>query len=55
MHVGFTPLHETHSRIFYALQQLGLLGVEINAELQRGRQIQAGDPDAGEPILPPRA
>jgi membrane protein len=31
-----------------------LLGVEINAELQRGRQIQAGDADAGEPILPPR-
>lgn len=31
-----------------------LLGVEINAELQRGRQIQGGDPAAGEPILPPR-
>jgi membrane protein len=31
-----------------------LLGVEINAELQRGRQIQAGDPAAGAPILPPR-
>ena len=25
VHVAFTPLHETHSRIFYSLQQLGQL------------------------------
>ena len=32
-----------------------LLGVEINAELQRGRRIQAGrDDDPGGPALPPR-
>lgn len=32
-----------------------LLGMEINAELQRGRQIQAGqEPDADSPPLPPR-
>ena len=30
-----------------------MLGVEINAEVQRGRHLQAGDPDA-EPPLPPR-
>jgi membrane protein len=32
-----------------------MLGVEINAELQRGRQMQAGDPDPQPPILPPKA
>jgi membrane protein len=32
-----------------------MLGVEINAEIQRGRQMQAGDPDPGLPILPPKA
>ncbi|WP_229398247.1 YihY/virulence factor BrkB family protein [Micromonospora okii] len=32
-----------------------MLGVQINAELQRGRAIQAGDPDPSEPVLPPRA
>ncbi|MCX4473292.1 YihY/virulence factor BrkB family protein [Micromonospora sp. NBC_01655] len=32
-----------------------MLGVQINAELQRGRQIQAGGPDPGEPVLPPRS
>ncbi|MFI6271055.1 YihY/virulence factor BrkB family protein [Micromonospora zamorensis] len=31
-----------------------MLGVQINAEVQRGRQLQAGDPDPGEPVLPPR-
>ncbi|MET8119709.1 YihY/virulence factor BrkB family protein [Micromonospora sp. NPDC005189] len=31
-----------------------LLGVQINAEVQRGRQLQAGDPDPEEPVLPPR-
>jgi membrane protein len=30
-----------------------MLGVEINAEVQRGRQLQAGDPDP-DPPLPPR-
>ena len=32
-----------------------LLGVQVNAELQRGRVIQAGAGDPGEPVLPPRA
>ncbi|GAA2699895.1 YihY/virulence factor BrkB family protein [Micromonospora olivasterospora] len=32
-----------------------MLGVQINAELQRGRALQAGDPDPTEPVLPPRA
>jgi membrane protein len=33
-----------------------LLGVEINAELQRGRRLQAGEPAAATgPALPPRA
>ncbi|MEH1125874.1 YihY/virulence factor BrkB family protein [Micromonospora sp. CPCC 206061] len=31
-----------------------MLGVEINAELQRGRQIQAGTHDPDDPVLPPR-
>lgn len=31
-----------------------MLGVEINAELQRGRQIQAGADDTDDPVLPPR-
>ncbi|MCO1599285.1 YihY/virulence factor BrkB family protein [Micromonospora sp. RHAY321] len=31
-----------------------MLGVQINAEVQRGRQLQAGDPDPDEPVLPPR-
>jgi membrane protein len=30
-----------------------MLGVEINCELQRGRQMQAGDPDP-HPPLPPK-
>jgi membrane protein len=30
-----------------------LFGVEVNAELQRGRAIQGGEP-AGDPVLPPR-
>jgi membrane protein len=33
-----------------------LLGVEINAELQRGRRLQSGEPAAeADPVLPPRA
>ncbi|HEY3007562.1 MAG TPA: YihY/virulence factor BrkB family protein [Micromonosporaceae bacterium] len=32
-----------------------MLGVEINAEVQRGRQIQAGDQDPQGPVLPPKA
>ncbi|MGR6318508.1 YihY/virulence factor BrkB family protein [Micromonospora soli] len=32
-----------------------LLGVQVNAELQRGRVIQAGDPDPAEPVLKPRS
>ncbi|PWU47775.1 ribonuclease [Micromonospora globispora] len=32
-----------------------LLGVQVNAELQRGRVMQAGGGDPGEPVLPPRA
>jgi membrane protein len=32
-----------------------MLGVEINAELQRGRRIQAGADDTDDPVLPPRA
>jgi membrane protein len=31
-----------------------LLGAEFNAELERGRQIEAGQPADREPILPPR-
>ncbi|MEJ3744743.1 YihY/virulence factor BrkB family protein [Actinomycetes bacterium KLBMP 9797] len=31
-----------------------MLGVEINAEVQRGRAIQGGDPHPDDPILPPR-
>ena len=31
-----------------------LLGVQVNAELQRGRVMQAGAGDPGEPVLPPR-
>ncbi|SCF30521.1 YihY/virulence factor BrkB family protein [Micromonospora mirobrigensis] len=31
-----------------------MLGVQINAELQRGRVLQSGAKDPGEPILPPR-
>ena len=31
-----------------------LLGAELNAELQRGRQIEAGHPVEQEPFLPPR-
>ncbi|WP_433651780.1 YihY/virulence factor BrkB family protein [Micromonospora zamorensis] len=31
-----------------------MLGVQINAEVQRGRQLQAGDQDPEEPVLPPR-
>ncbi|SCE69987.1 membrane protein [Micromonospora coriariae] len=31
-----------------------MLGVQINAEVQRGRRLQAGDPDPDEPVLPPR-
>ncbi|MCW3817516.1 YihY/virulence factor BrkB family protein [Micromonospora sp. DR5-3] len=32
-----------------------MLGVQVNAELQRGRVIQAGAAEPGEPVLPPRA
>ncbi|MDG4798632.1 YihY/virulence factor BrkB family protein [Micromonospora sp. WMMD1082] len=32
-----------------------MLGVQINAELQRGRVLQSGAPDADEPVLPPRS
>jgi membrane protein len=32
-----------------------MFGVEINAELQRGRAIQAGDPDPKDPVLPPKS
>ncbi|MBY8875756.1 YihY/virulence factor BrkB family protein [Micromonospora sp. PLK6-60] len=32
-----------------------MLGVQINAELQRGRVLQSGAGDPGEPILPARA
>lgn len=31
-----------------------LLGAELNAELARGERIEAGEPEAGEPFLPPR-
>ena len=31
-----------------------LLGAEFNAELQRGRQIEAGHPPEKEPFLEPR-
>ena len=31
-----------------------MLGVEINAELQRGRRLQAGAPPPAAPPLPPR-
>ncbi|WP_036377966.1 YihY/virulence factor BrkB family protein [Micromonospora sp. ATCC 39149] len=32
-----------------------MLGVQINAELQRGRALQAGEPDPEEPVLPARS
>ncbi|RIV30212.1 YihY/virulence factor BrkB family protein [Micromonospora radicis] len=32
-----------------------MLGVQINAELQRGRVLQSGADDADEPVLPPRS
>ncbi len=32
-----------------------LLGAELNAEVERGRQIEAGQPAGHEPFLPPRA
>ncbi|MDG4809099.1 YihY/virulence factor BrkB family protein [Micromonospora sp. WMMD1120] len=31
-----------------------MLGVQINAEVQRGRRLQAGDSDPEDPVLPPR-
>jgi len=31
-----------------------LFGAELNAELERGRQIEAGQPPETEPFLPPR-
>ncbi|MFE9693354.1 YihY/virulence factor BrkB family protein [Micromonospora sp. NPDC005806] len=31
-----------------------MLGVQVNAELQRGRMLQSGVEDPGEPVLPPR-
>ncbi|MGW2621505.1 YihY/virulence factor BrkB family protein [Micromonospora taraxaci] len=31
-----------------------MLGVQINAEVQRGRRLQAGDHDPEDPVLPPR-
>jgi membrane protein len=31
-----------------------LLGAELNAETERGRQIEAGAPEDREPFLPPR-
>ncbi len=31
-----------------------LLGAEFNAELQRGKQIEAGHPEEREPFLEPR-
>ncbi|SCG68698.1 YihY/virulence factor BrkB family protein [Micromonospora halophytica] len=32
-----------------------MFGVQINAELQRGRVLQTGADDPGEPVLPPKA
>jgi membrane protein len=32
-----------------------LLGAELNAEIERGRQIEAGQPAEREPFLPPRS
>ncbi|GIJ11712.1 YihY/virulence factor BrkB family protein [Micromonospora andamanensis] len=32
-----------------------MLGVQINAELQRGRVLQSGREDADDPVLPPRS
>jgi membrane protein len=31
-----------------------LFGAELNAEVERGRQIEAGHPEDREPYLPPR-
>jgi membrane protein len=31
-----------------------MFGVQINAEVQRGRVLQSGAEDPGEPVLPPR-
>ncbi|TDB88435.1 ribonuclease, partial [Micromonospora fluostatini] len=32
-----------------------MLGVQVNAELQRGRRLQAGEPEPADPPLPPRS
>ncbi len=32
-----------------------MLGVQVNAELQRGRAMQAGVEEPDDPVLPPRA
>ncbi|KXK58628.1 ribonuclease [Micromonospora rosaria] len=32
-----------------------MLGVQVNAELQRGRRLQAGEPEPVDPPLPPRS
>ncbi|OKI45077.1 YihY/virulence factor BrkB family protein [Micromonospora sp. CB01531] len=40
---------------FYLSNCALLLGVQVNAELQRGRVLQTGATDPGEPVLPPRA
>ena len=37
----------------YLVNSAVMLGVEINAELQRGRAMQAGEP-SDDPVLPPR-
>lgn len=41
-------------RLALGLQHRVLLGAEFNAELERGRQIEAGHPEEKEPFLPPR-
>lgn len=39
---------------FYLSNCALMFGVQINAELQRGRLIQGGAEDPGDPVLPPR-
>jgi membrane protein len=39
----------------YLVNSAVMLGVEVNAELQRGRELQAGADKVEDPVLPPRA
>jgi membrane protein len=38
----------------YLVNSAVLFGVEVNAEVQRGRELQAGAEKVDDPVLPPR-